>query len=143
MHGQTRLSPEGGLNVSLGGKFGRGWHRHNRQSGRRAEAAPAGHWPCSRCVGRKVAAANVRLCQSAQCAHKVSKCKCARTSCTHKSKLHLHKGKKHNCTNATNTLRNAHASQKHEHVRIIVKITTVAEAVKCGLAHAQPKQAEA
>ena len=123
-----------------GGKFGRGWHRHNRQSGRRAEAAPAGHWPCSRCVGRKVAAANVRLCQSAQCAHKVQMCK---------NQLHSQEqaasaqGEKHNCTNPTNTLHNAHASPKHEHVRIIVKITTVAEAVKCGLAHAQPKQAEA
>ena len=49
------------------GKFGRGWHthgRHNHHSGRRAERQP-GHWPCRRKVA---AAANVRLCQSAQCA---------------------------------------------------------------------------
>ena len=89
------------------GKFGRGWHtqgRHNHHSGRRAERQP-GHWPCRRKVA---AAANVRLCQSAQCAvhiqsAKVSKytmcnahtkCQSARTSppaarvkCTHTYKV--------------------------------------------------------
>ena len=66
--------------------------------------------------------------------------------CTHKSKLEVHQGEKHDCTNATNTLHNAPALPKYEHVRIILKITTVAETMKCDLAqctmHIQSRQSD-